>query len=215
MWEYEEVQIGDKKVSEWNLMLQTITLPQPAAKTNYLDIPGNNGGIDFTEAFGAVFYKNREKVQMVFDYAGNYAEFQKTVSEVANEIHGKRKKIILGYDTDFYYMGRLEIDPKKTNEALGTITMKGTFDPFKYKANKTIKSYIVSASTVVILENLYQPVVPELTVTGEITILFQGDSFTVNEGTKQLPELVLEAGENHLTLSGSGTIRFEYQEAGL
>ncbi|MBQ8640439.1 MAG: hypothetical protein IJ468_14950 [Lachnospiraceae bacterium] len=210
-WAYEDVQIGERKLSEWKLMLREASIPQPSVKTNYVEIPGSDEPLDYTEAFGRVFYGNRTGVKMVFDYIGDYREFQNVVSRVANDIHGVRKKVVFGFDPLFYYLGRLTVDPDKTNEATGTITLTGTMEPYKYRRTVTVKTYTISEEITVTLENLRRPVVPIMTVTGEVTV----NGLTLAAGTVQNPDIVLESGKNVFTLSGSGTIRFEYQEAGL
>lgn len=208
-----EVLFDEKNLSEW-LIISSVSIAVPEVKSNFVDIPGTNGTLDMTEAFGTLVYKDRN---IVIKAGRRYTNesWAAVKSEILNKFHGKKIKIQLSTEPGYYYLGRLIKVKETTERRIFRLEFTIQAEPYKYKMSKTIKSYTISTISDIVLENLSFPVVPELTVTGEITILFQGDSFTVNEGTKQLPELVLEAGENHLTLSGSGTIRFEYQEAGL
>ncbi len=208
-----EVLFDGKNLSEW-LIISSVNIGVPEVKSNLVDVPGANGTLDMTEAFGTPVYKDRN---IVIKAGKRYAKesWAAVRSEILNQFHGKKVKIQLSTEPGYYYLGRL-IKAKETSECrIFYLEFTIQAEPYKYRTNKTVRSFSVSSTSNIILENLFFPVVPALTVTEEVTIEFEGNSFTVGSGTKLLPDLVLKAGRNQMTLSGSGTIRFEYQESGL
>lgn len=81
----------------------------PEPKTEYVDIPGRDGVLDYTEsATGEVKYSNRE---MVFTFAKMIdPEYREQFrSELWNDLHGKTAEIIYDLDADWYYTGRCSV----------------------------------------------------------------------------------------------------------
>lgn len=200
--------------STWGLKLVSMYLPLPAPKSNYVDVPGADGALDMTDFFGATKYSNREGVQFIFDFTGGYMEWQEMIGAVARQLHGKKCRVVVGHDPAHYYACRLSLDPQKSNEIYGTVTITGTADPYKYKLQQTVKSFDVSGSLEVTLPNLCRPVVPEITTDAPMQIVYAGQTLNISPGTMRIPEIVLEAGDNAVILSGAGSISFTYQEAG-
>ena len=52
---------------ELGLILTSSNIEAPALKSNYVKLDGADGSVDFTEAFGRIFYENR-KLQFEFTY---------------------------------------------------------------------------------------------------------------------------------------------------
>jgi hypothetical protein len=94
-------------------------------------------------------------------------------------------------------------------------TITATCDPYKYKLSPTVKEFDVSGSLSVTLPNDRMPTVPMVTTDAEITIQFGESTIVFPAGTRKAPALLLLEGENQLTLTGSGHIKFEYQEGAL
>ena len=65
------------------------------------------------------------------------------------------------------------------------------------------------------LPNDRMPVVPTVTTDAEMTIVYGENTLVFPAGTRRAPALLLLEGDNPLTLSGSGHIKFEYQEGAL
>jgi len=200
---------------EWSLLLSKLVIPMPAVKTKYVDISGRDGSLDMTEGFGRVYYKNREKVKLEFDYIGEYREWNKTLSEIANMVHGNIVRITLDDDPEFYYRGRLELDPSKTNDVIGTVVFKGTLDPYRCKWRTTTQTVTVDGVQAVLLSNLKRPVIPDLIARGSVNLIIDDAAVAVAEGKSQNADLILYAGENLVYVSGRGEMTCEYQEAGL
>lgn len=65
----------------------------------------------------------------------------------------------------------------------------------------------------------HMPVVPIVTATAETALSWQvgSDTFqkSVSSGTWEFPELELQAGQNRISVSGTGTVTFRYREGRL
>ena len=57
--------------------------------------------------------------------------------------------------------------------------------------------------------------VPTITTTSPFTIYYEGNTYSVGTGTFMIPEIELKEGVNDVTVKGSGTITFTWQEGGL
>lgn len=110
---------------------------QPAVpKTNFIDIKGANGSIDLTESLGVgVLYSDRI-IEWTFGVypSDDWADKR---SEVSSKLNGKRFKIILGDDPDYYYDGRLSVMAYETDRLAHTITVQAFCKPFKLKNERT------------------------------------------------------------------------------
>lgn len=103
----------------------------PTPKTELLDIPGGDGVLDFTEAFGEVKYNNRP-LSFEFSTMVPQSEFMTLFSQVQNALHGQKMKIVLDDDPGSYYIGRITVSEWKADRLIGTLTIDCDCEPFKY-----------------------------------------------------------------------------------
>lgn len=200
---------------DFSLILSDKKIESPKAKTTTVEIPGADGVLDVSEYFGDIKYKNRT---LSFDFSTivPQSEFLNLFSTIQNAIHGKRIRIVLDDDPDFYYMGRISVSEWKADKNVGKITVDCDCDPYKYKANKTLMTFTITDSVTAILLNLRKQVVPEFTSSGAIQIEFEGSTYSISSaGTFTVPEIVLKAGNNEITFTGTASVTVEYQEGGL
>ena len=179
-----------------------------------VEIPGADGELDVTEYFGDINYNNR-KLSFVFATIVPKGEFLNLFSEIQNAIHGKKIRIILDDDPNFYYIGRVAVSEWKANKSVGELTIECDCEPYKYKVNETQTTETITTSKEIVLNNLRKRVNPVIVTSAEMQIQFNGSTYTLSAGTWTIPELYLSAGENTLTVSGAGTIQFKYREGGL
>lgn len=214
--ENNDIMIGDIKLSSLGLLLREVKITQPEAKRNLVDIPGRDNYLDFTEAFGAVYYYPREDNQIIADYVGDYDEWERVVSELARAIQGKRLRLVLGWDQAFFYEGRFHITPSKKNDAVGEIKITATLDAYKKRCRETTVTIEISGEQEFVLRNLDEPVVPQITATGSITMTGNGETVELTPGTTaSYQEFILQAGNNTFSASGSGTMTITYREGSL
>lgn len=117
----------------WGLMLAKMPIVSaPEPKYKLVEVPGSNVIIDLTESLaGKVTYGPRE---MVCEFVtGEHREKWAALhSEITNAIHGKRLKIVLDNDPDYYWTGRVtvgEFDPEKRT---ANFTITATVEPYKH-----------------------------------------------------------------------------------
>ena len=191
------------------------TIGSPTPKVNTISVEGGDGVLDFTEFFGDVNYNNRI---LTFEFTSmvHPSDFLELNSRILDLLNGQKMPIILDEDADFYYMGRLTVsDPFKDANVIDKITITADCEPYKYKVNDTVVTQAVSGTTTITLTNMRKRVVPTITSDATFTITFGGKSATVAAGTFTIPELELVAGDNTVTVTGTGNITFTYREGGL
>lgn len=200
-----------------NLILSPFT-PTPATpKTNYVDVAGSDEPIDLTEAHGKVFYNARD---FVFTFTINPASrltFDEKVTQVSNALNGKRCKITLDRDPDFYWLGRCVVNQYKQDRRIGQVVVNARVNPYKLKQKPTVRSFSLTAEEqTVTLLNGRKSVVPVFECTDDNTVVVFGDiTEKMSAGTHKFLDICFTEGINVLKLSGTGTITITYQEGEL
>ena len=184
-------------------------------KENKIDIPGGDGSIDLTDFFGEPKY---EDVQHKFEFTTiePQSDFLTQYSTIKNALHGKKVRIILDDDPTFFYLGRCHVSSFTSEKGIGTISVECECEPYKYKLNKTVVTLAVDGTEVITLTNARKRAVPELTITTEtsLNIVYQTyNIWDLGSGSYTLPDLELVEGVNSVTVTGTGSISFTWQEA--
>ena len=214
---FEDIKTG-QRLHTYNdlhlILLEGKEIGSPQVKIRKLDIEGADGSLDYTDFFGEPKY---EDVTHKFPFAAivPQSDFLSLFSTVKNAIHGMKMRVILDDDPLFYYVGRPYVSPLTSEKNVGSIIIECDCEPYKYKLDKTVVSKAVNGTQAITLKNSRKRTVPEITTTATMTISFDGWSVSHSAGTFTLPELELVEGENTVTVTGTGTIAFTYQEAGL
>ena len=211
----EKITFGEHEQEEFSLLPKQVTISPPEVKTYLVSVPGRSGSLDFTEALtdGQPAYDDRQLTITMYCFAED-EQLPKMEAACRNALHGQKLNIVLDCDPEYYYRGRLSVDwVSEDNIDIATIT--ATCDPYKYKLSSTVKEFDVSGSLSVTLQNDRMPTVPTVTTDAEITVQFGESTIVFPAGTRRAPALLLTEGENQLTLTGSGHIKFEYQEGAL
>ena len=199
------------------LILNSKEIGSPEVKVNKVDIPGADSSLDLTDFFGEPKYEDLTH-KFSFSTIVPQAQFLSLFSTVKNALHGKKMRIILDDDPLFYYMGRIKVSSFTNEKNIGIIEIECDCEPYKYKLEKTVAEIYVDGTFTAAIPNGRKRAVPEVTVVtdGSIRIEYQGSNiWDLGSGSYTLPELELVEGENTVTVTGTGTIRFTYQEANL
>ena len=193
-----------------NLIVAPFQIPPAQPKENFVDIKGANGSIDMTEALGEVYYKDRA-ASFTFSVLPE-DDFEEKKTEISNLLNGRRCRITLDKDPDYYYIGRCKINSYKANKMLRQITVDATLQPYKLKQN--ITSVTVTAGTHNLL-NDRMFVVPKIITTAETVLTFNGVEYRLNAGARKILDICLVQGINQVTVETDDTVTFEYQEGAL
>lgn len=203
--------------NDFSLILSSKEIAAPKTKTVKIDVEGADSAIDLTEFFGEPKYEDcTHKFQ--FSTIVPQSEFLTLYSTIKNAIHGKKMRIVLDDDPLFYYVGRCFVSSFTNDRNIGTVSVECECEPYKYKAAKTVITRAVNGEDIIVLPNLRKRVVPEVTISAESALHIVYETYNVwdlGSGSYTLPELELKAGENSVSVTGTGSITFSYQEAGL
>lgn len=209
--------LGLHSYEDFGLLLQSKEIGSPSVKVNKIDIPGADGDLDMTDYFGGPKYEN---VKHKFEFAtlAPRSEQLTLFSTIKNAIHGKKGRIIIDGDPSFFYLGRCSVSAFTNDKGAGFVTVECDCEPYKYKAAKTVVTQAIDGTETVTLTNGRKRAVPEVTIEtdGSLRIVYN-DNFIwdLGSGSFTLPELELLEGENTVTVTGTGSIAFEWQEGNL
>ena len=205
---------GTVNTKTYGLIVAPYEIPMPLPRTDYVEIPGRNGSLDLSEAFGHVLYNDR-LIPITLYAVGSY---NANVSTFVNAVHGKRMQITFSKDPTYYYNGRVVVVSLTKQDGYCEIGLEITAEPYKLAQTETSVSR--SGNGTVTLKNGCMPVVPVITNTQESTITFtyQGASVqaTLATGTHTVPTLIL--GENEtkaVTVASTGKTTFKFRKGAL
>lgn len=200
-------------VTDWDLLMTSKQIGKPEAKTNYIEIPGKDGTLDLTESLGEIKYNDRT-LSFEFDLF-NPKNFWNTEKEISNYLNGKKLKITLEQDSNYYYLGRCKVS-SSISKNVGHFTIECTCEPYKYKQNiTTITNSVVTGGTYN-YSNDRKSVVPTLTLSAAMTLEFNGTSYSIGTGTNKVLGINFKEGINTIkVISGTGTLTVSYQEGSL
>lgn len=229
------VTFGEKhSLRDWGLLLNgrpEIGAPEP--KTNYIDIPGSDAGIDGTEALTGDIEYDWRQISFIFLTTRSRKKWSTLYSDIMNYLHGKRMKIILDEDLGYYYMGRLTVNQWKSEERYSTIAIDGKVEPYKYEINNStedwewdpfnfetgvIREYAdltVNGTLEVTVIGTRMPVVPIITASSAMMVTFEGQTYDLAEGENEILEIEIVEEKNVLTFTGTGTVSIEYRGGSL
>lgn len=203
--------------NDFSLILASKEIAAPKTKTVKIDVEGADGAIDLTDFFGEPKYEDCTH-EFQFSTIVPQSQFLTLFSDIKNKIHGKKLRISLDADPGFYYMGRCFVSSFTSEKNIGKIAVECDCEPWKYKAAKTVITQTVSGESTLSLPNLRKRVVPEVVIEADSALHIVYNTYNVwdlSGGSYTLPELELKAGENTVSVTGTGNITFSYQEAAL
>lgn len=214
---------GIHSSTDLRLIQQSVEVQPAKPKLNIVDVPGADGGKDFSEQpAGRVVYNDRTVTWIFALYPGdNWGAKQR---EVSNALNGRRCRITLDSDPDYYFDGRLAVDKYEADRALRQITVEALCRPYMLKQQETAVRGTLPANHAPIsltLHNKRKQVVPTITLDVAAAITFGSLSYALPAGTHKLLDIVLQPGVNRLsahsteTVTTAGEITITYQEGSL
>jgi len=204
--------LGFHSYRDLHILLTGKEIGSPEVKRQTIDIEGADGELDYTDFFGEPKYTNAQH-RFDFESIQPWNEQLSQFTDIKNKIHGKKGRIVLDNDPSFFYVGRCFVSAYKNEVTIGRISIECDCEPYKYKMQPTIMSVTIDGTQTIILTNARKRAVPTITTTSDMTISFGEGIWTNRAGTFTIPELELVEGENLVTVTGTGTITFTWQEA--
>lgn len=205
---------GTDLLEDYGYDIESITVrTAPTAKTKYIDITGMDGSLDYTEQDGYVRYKSGTMVIKVSKLA-NMDEHYQIMPVLKRICHGKKCKIIVPYDQEYYLLGRISLK-ESCDGYWSSAELTITHEPYRYKIKPTVREKQVSGSAELICRNLGMIALPVINCSAAMTVTFNKKTYNLVVGENQIDEIILLAGDNRLTFSGTGKVTVTYQEGWL
>lgn len=211
-----DIRFGTKWArADYGLIVAPYAIPMPEPQTNFVEIPGRDGALDLSEAFGAVRYADRTIPLTLYARA----PFDTLLSSFAADVHGRRMNVIFDRDTTYYYDARIMIEDVERHWGYSELSLECRAKPYKLEHFETAITVLSTGSATVTLTNTRMPAVPSITVSAEMTLAFtineKDYSVTLPAGTHTVPSLVLSEGDTEIGITGTGSAMFTYRKGAL
>lgn len=235
---YHSITFGDKNTwDDWHLIPSSRPIFQPPeVKTNYIEVPGANGVLDYTEALtGYPTYNNRTG-EIEFIVANGYWDWDVAYSTIMNYLHGRRMKAVLEDDKAFYYEGRFSVNQWTSYKGWSTITINYDVYPYKRSIQSSIEDWLwdpfdfetgiinnfknlaVNGSLYITIHGLGEPVTPIFTASSDMSVqnVNTGKEWYIRSGTPiSFPDLIVTKGALELRFIGRGSVSIDYRGGSL
>lgn len=197
----------------------------PTVKTEYVDITGASGKLDYTQVLtGNIAYDNRVgSLEFLVLTSNNY---QTVYSNVMAHFHGQAMRAVLDDDPDHFYEGRFAVNQWKSKEGASTIVLDYNLKPYKYTFEHTgalpdwlwddvfettiyYNAFDVKGSKArTIINPTGDNLTPHFTCSAPVKAKRGNTTYSLPAGYTSSPGFVLIPGNNIITFSvTSGTAR--------
>lgn len=206
------VQFGNKHTyDDWDLVLTSKSLGLPVPKTSSVEVEGADGSIDTSEVLSGEIKFNNRKLEFEFTMTTDYEEYNELITEIANHIHGRKLKITLDEDDDYYYLGRCQINEWSSDKRVGKIVISCDCEPYKYSVRPTTITAKINGTTYVKVVGKRMTVTPIIEVSNDMEIIVDGKSNNLYTNCKnEILDLFIKEGVNTLKFVGNGEVKITY-----
>ena len=219
---------GTHSYTAWGLRLKRVSIGVPQAKTCYVDVPGMNGQLDLTEAQNGGIRYGMRKLEFAFDALDcTYEKWTWLLSKIAKALHGRKCRIILDDDSDYYYSGRCAVSTSKSNYSKAEIVIECNCDPYKLSVLSSdepwkwdtfnfIDGVIRQTSDIAInsandwqlvkLEGYVYNETIKIVSNADMRMKYRNSEFSIVTGENIMYDVELYEGENDLYFKGVGVL---------
>ena len=127
-----------------NLIVAPFEEGVPSVKDNYIDVPGADGGLDLTAAFGEVKYNYRE-FDLTFSVLPS-DNWERKKRQVTNLLHGLECSIVFDRNPNYCLTGRVTVSERKSDKMKRQIIIHAKTSPYWTKKTPTVYSVTLGAS---------------------------------------------------------------------
>lgn len=140
--------ILNDKIDTWDdwkiVSIKRPVFNEPELKSEYVEVPGRDGNLDMTEVLtGYPLYDNRRGTLQFFLYDDSVPALSK-LNTLRNYLHGRKHKIVLNDEPEYYYIGRLmmhESHPTTEGE-YAAFDLEYDLEPYKYEAASSVGDWL-------------------------------------------------------------------------
>lgn len=217
---------------DFGLRIVAINIGFPEVKESKIDIPGADGFLDMTDYFGVRYDSRKLTIECDVEDKG-YSRWASIISQISNYIHGKRRKIVLDWDSGYYYLGRGSCEYDKDNRVYSGITLVFDCQPYKYELTASDDDWLwdpfdfeegiirdykdLSVDGTLTLPVIGSPmwIVPRITVSSDMQVEYEGVTYQLKAGENYLPDIEIKDGEHVMIFRGKGTVTVSYRGGSL
>lgn len=208
---YDTAATGGWTLNDW-------TLSAAEYQEDRVVIPGRSGSLDLTAALtnGEPRYNDRTLSVRLESSEGTRLDREAKINTMINRLDGWKMDIVLPDDSAHYLVGRIHVSKEYNDPARAAVRVTAVCEPWRYNNDETTVSLTASSSeqTAELTNQGRRTVVPVLVIAGgSVNLVYGSASWSLTDGTYQLPDLTLPQGGGTLKYSGSGTITITYREA--
>lgn len=220
-----------KSYDDYNLIILNVEISYPTPKLIKGSVPFQNGEYDFTGLYGGTPFNNR-RIAITFEYRGDTG-FSRTnlnvyYTDVVNWLYGANENRLYIDHEQGYFIGRvINITPIEILNYSGKITVEfdcypfrtnelaegsDIWDEFNFELDYSIETKFNVNGTFSI--DLYNSSIinktPEVICSSKFEIIKNGITYNFMPGTYKDYRFVLNKGNNHMTIKGTGNIEFKF-----
>lgn len=174
------------------------TVPQPEAKTYQAEIPGRDGLLDYTDAYGVVRYENRTVTVEAYEIGDITARMEHRRA-ICSDMHGKTCTLELTTLPGYAFTGRCSVE---YDEDGAETAYKLSFDcqPYMSAGERTFYANCAGGVDLVFMSG-DKPVKPRIEVPRRSIIVFNGQQYEVEAGTWTFDGIVFKRGRNEVYIN--------------
>lgn len=217
---------------DFGLIYREGDIPLPEPRTEFIEIPYRDGALDLSAPYGEEYVTYGDRIlSLTFTTMTYRQEFMARFARLAKKILGRRMKVILDKDPNYYYIGRVtSFSPVEVagDTATSTVTVevgpyrysiytandRWKWDPFNFYTDMALDmgSYVVNGTLTKTINVGESDVYPTFTVDSDMTLEFEGKTYQLRTGTITNYDIRLRGGvPNVLTFTGNGTVTIDYR----
>lgn len=225
--------------NDWHLIPSSRpSVAHPTIVTKFIEIPGADGMLDLTDFLSGRANYGQRQGSLSFQVANNFEDWEIIRRKIVSTLHGKRLKMVLKDDPNYYYDGRYTVGNWESGASNSAISISYQLDPYKIRIKEEGSTptlwdpfnfetdydyYVVlgnaitvsgTAKTFYIYADDY-PFTPTVTwVSGTVTIMYGGVIKTLTSA-RTVTLGPSEPGRNILTVNGNGSVKVAWRGGAL
>ena len=177
------------------LLFYNYEMTIPEVQEHKLSVPGRDGEIDLTSAYGKEAYLNRTVTLFLCD-TSDMKRRRETQSAITTAIHGKRNNLVISDSPLHTIKGRWGVEVEELPN-ITKYTITGDCYPFRNRGTHTYRINAAGGVTIA-LEGGDKHTRPVIEVASPAVIEYEGRTWNLNPGAYYIEDLYFHSGVNYL-----------------